>query len=293
MGFISMMVAMVVLCILMVGFTLLILGLFEIFIWIVRAVFRKKTAVVLNVFGILCTIAGIVMFVMPIALFLTLGTIGKISKAQKFLGYDEKVYISENTNWTEGFTFDGKNLVPIEFINKYKDNETEVVGALVREETNKVYEVEKVTGDSGYPVYEVDGYGGLYCAEEDVEALYDYYYEEAPYTSIISVSSTSTDGDSQQQSIAFEREWVLDILSLYETKECDYVGPVSETQDSILISCVSDDKMFYKTIIINVANGEYYLSKSLGGGECKGMYLYDYQVAWIEDALRQIGCLDE
>lgn len=148
------------------------------FILFLRKKKKQKIAIVLAVLGFV--------FLLPLGITLTAGLIfsGKenAERRQYIDSIENKIYVRED-EWKEGFTYDGKELVPVNILMNDDRFELAYLGALVIEKSDRYYSFYQVENDSGYEIYYVkvttfvggEYYSRTFVDKKDYDAVLDYY----------------------------------------------------------------------------------------------------------------------
>ncbi|MBD5481725.1 MAG: hypothetical protein HDR15_04235 [Lachnospiraceae bacterium] len=148
------------------------------FILFLRKKKKQKIAIVLAVLGFV--------FLLPLGITLTAGLIfsGKenAERRQYIDSIENKIYVRED-EWKEGFTYDGKELVPVNILMNDDRFELVYLGALVIEKSDRYYSFYQVENDSGYEIYYVkvttfvggEYYSRTFVDKKDYDAVLDYY----------------------------------------------------------------------------------------------------------------------
>ncbi|MDE5819169.1 MAG: hypothetical protein K2I07_07605 [Lachnospiraceae bacterium] len=139
---------------------------------------KQRIAIVLAVLGFV--------FLLPLGMTLTAGLIfsGKenAERRQYIESIENKIYVQED-EWKKGFTYDGKELVPVNLLMNDDRFELVYLGALVIEKSDRYYSFYQVENDSGYEIYYVkvttfvggEYYSRTFVNQNDYDAVVDYY----------------------------------------------------------------------------------------------------------------------
>lgn len=231
---------------------------------------RRKAAVTLGISLLL---------LLPLAVLILGSVIGsRVEDARKretFEAIEVKVPVQEG-EWKKGFEYDGKTLVPVNFLmNPGKD--LEYIGALVTEDSYDYHSFHQLINESGYPLYYVhvssfvggEYYSRTFVDKNDYDAVMDYYcssdlsisafWETAPENSGFSLRHKWKTLDininnRQDEFISLFHE-VLDDVSDKRQKNT-YMG---EEYDCILYNIRSDDRVFSVDLCVNTKGDELFL----------------------------------
>lgn len=160
-----------------------------------------------NIGGIVtCIVGGANM--LPLIIITVLISINNISQNiqynQELNAIQNKAYATGD-DWKDGFTFDGKQLVPVHLLINHSSYSTDArseVGALVINGTNSYFNIYTIENDSGFTIYRVwvssfrggEHYTCTFVAEEDYDEVIDYY-RNAPLDVYLIERQTTDDSD--------------------------------------------------------------------------------------------------
>jgi len=231
MAFMSMFVAGIALIILLIGFLNLVVGFILDLIWIIRAACKKKTHILLKIPGVIFTLVGIFLFVVPVLFFGALGALGQAAETKRYDSIETKIFVSDSEWQEDGFDYNGKHLVPIDFLSigvkNSEVNKLEPVGAVVYDNGNyyRFYEIEN---DGGFHLYSFEKLvEDDYCYEEEVDQIKEYYTTKAEYN--VTINHYEKDSDRLiADPCEFDIEKLFEIASYYEKGDADYEMPLDD-----------------------------------------------------------------
>ena len=181
---ISMLMAMGVVLIVLMGIALLIIGIILGIIWLVKKKRKedgtlKKGTVVLGVFSIIFLVAGLCTAVIPTVLIKGLGAV-KLARYNKEISQfsdDEIAYVDHFLDIDEGFEYKGVHYAACPDDIMVPRGEKAEVGAVVFENGSH-YMLYKVDFDYGEDLVCTEG--GVFCPESEMDDFLNYYRNEAP-----------------------------------------------------------------------------------------------------------------
>lgn len=281
MAFISMMFAGVVLIIVIIGFFALLLGGLLDLIWIIRAVFKKKTHIIFKVFAVFISLAGIFMFVLPVAGISLLGKLSQHDANKRFEQAEYKVYLEEGQSLNEGFVYKEKQLVLLENMQAPKSEKLTEEGVLIKPSGEKVY-INSVKNEGNFPIYFIVNYGLLFCNEDQLEEIVAYYHDPAHLTTEISYSV----GEEQiSKKVDLSGDIVARIRDVYDnhTNEGSCSGMDDEFKYLCIITTYTEDHLYYDLVDLHEYKDRIVLSWTSGGGGETALYLPKE----LEDEIRE------
>lgn len=271
MGFISMLFAGGVLIIVVIGLINFLLGGLLDFIWIIRAIRKKKTHIIYKVFAIGISIAGFVMFVLPVAFVSLIGDLSERETQRHFDKTENKVYLEENQELGDGFMYKGKQLVRLEGMQSPKKEKLTEDGVIVPAQGAPIY-FSKVANEGDFAIYYFDRYGYLFCYEDELDRIQKYYHDPAHMKTKVSFS---VNDETKDKMVDIPGDIVRKIRNVYDnhTEEGECSGNVDEFESLCTISAFSDDKLYYELVSLDVYQNRIVLSWTVGGGAERALYL--------------------
>lgn len=285
MAFISMFFLMIVYTVVLIGLIFFLIAAVMDIVWIVRSARKKKTHIAVKILAVLMSIVGFVLFVFPVSFILITGKVSEITKARKLESIENKIYPDEQDDkeYIEDFEFNGMNLVRIDFVIIQDDKELEMEGALVIGEY-RYYSICRVENERDFDIYVLKETNLKYCEENQLQAIYDYYYQEAELNATISYYGE--DRNSQKYECDFDKDILFEIRGYYDTKECDYSGSIVNEKLSYRIIVESSDGLFYESISLSEIWDDIVLDSVSSGGEMRGITLPEDKEEYVRS---QIG----
>ncbi|NLT11257.1 MAG: hypothetical protein GXY06_02440 [Clostridiaceae bacterium] len=285
MAFISMFFLMIVYTVVLIGLIFFLIAAVMDIVWIVRSARKKKTHIAVKILAVLMSIVGFVLFVFPVSFILITGKVSEITKARKLESIENKIYPDEQDDkeYIEDFEFNGMNLVRIDFVIIQDDKELEMEGALVIGEY-RYYSICRVENERDFDIYVLKETNLKYCEENQLQAIYDYYYQEAELNATISYYGE--DRNSQKYECDFDKDILFEIRGYYDTKECDYSGSIVNEKLSYRIIVESSDGLFYESISLSEIGDDIVLDSVSSGGEMRGITLPEDKEEYVRS---QIG----
>lgn len=287
MAFMSMVIVGIVLIILAIGFVNLLIGLILDIVWIVKAKKQKKMKAVTKVFAVITSVIGIILFVLPVAIGLIGGFSSQIAKTNKFNGIENKTYVSDDYSWFEdGFEYKGILLCPVDFITRTDDvKEKEPDGAVVINE-DKYYDIYTVDNEQDFTIYYVDQVNeSMYCAADEYDDIYDYYYNEADLDATI---SEYDDNDGYHVwDCKFDKDTFFHIKGYYDTRQEDVYVTSDQIDLDYTIEVKSKDGCFVEMIFLYEIGDQIMLGSMSSGGNHSGFSLSEEEAEYVREVVRE------
>jgi hypothetical protein len=281
MAFISMVFATVVLTIVVIGLIIFLIAAVIDIVWIVRASRKKKTHIAIKILAVLMSIIGFVLFVLPVGYFLIDGMISEIEEKREFDSIETKIYVDD---YVDGFEYKGMNLVRIDFVNIANDEELRTDGALVFGE-NQYYSICTVDNEGDFDIFVLQGTHLKYCDENQLQAIFNYYHNEAELTA--SISYLDEDSYSHEYECDFDKNILFEIRDYYDTKECDYSGSVTNVELDYRIDLCSSDGLFSESISLVEIGDDIVLRSGSSGGNMSGITLPEDKEDYVRSQIRE------
>lgn len=287
MTFMSMVIGGVVFIILGIGFVNMVIGIILDIRWILSAKSKKKTRGVTKVFAVLTSLTGFFAFLLPVGVGIIGYGVKSIKDTMKFNSIENKTYVSEDYEWFDtGFEYKGVKLCPIDFISRDAwDKEQEPDGAVIISE-DKYYDIYQLNNEGDFLIYYVDGVNqGMYCAEEEYDEIYDYYYHEASLDATINYYDE--DSVNQYYDCEFDSDILFRIRDYYDTRADDMQVNIDEVDVDYYIDLSSEDKCFYESIHLSEIGDCIILEHTCSGGEISGITLTEDEAEYVREAVRK------
>lgn len=286
MAFISMLFMMAGLTIVLIGLVVFLIAVVMDMIWIVRSARKKKTHIAIKIFAVVMSIIGFVLFVLPVGFFLITGKLSEIAAEREVKSIENKIYLDdlEDKEFYDDFDFNGMNLINIDFLHAVDDEKLSMEGALVLGD-NRYYPICAVENEGDFDIYVLEGTGLKYCEENQLQAIFDYYHNEAELTATISF--IDDDHYSHKYECDFDKNVLFEIRDYYDTKECDYSGSVSNEERNYRIEMKSSDGLFYKSISLAEIGDDIVLQRTTNGGNMIGIILPEDKADYVRSQIRE------
>ncbi|MBO4864747.1 MAG: hypothetical protein J5517_10295 [Eubacterium sp.] len=185
---ISMLLAMGVFLVILVGIILFVIGLILDIIWIVKAAKQKKAHIVLKVFAVLLTVIGLCTALFPILIMRVGSDLKSARYNSEISGYtdDEIAHVSHYLYLDQGFSYKGTKYVDCgdDLHVPYSKDELDAVGAIEYDDGKHtiLYKLPSVASDNL-----ICTENGVFCPENEFEDVMSYYRDEAPLKCKISL----------------------------------------------------------------------------------------------------------
>lgn len=228
---------------------------------------RRKAAVTLGISLLL---------LLPLAVVILGAVIGsKVEDARKreaFEAIEIKIPVQEE-EWKKGFDYDGKTLVPVNFLMNPGKN-LEYIGALVIEDSYNYHSFHQLDNESGYPLYYVhissfiggEYYSRTFVDKNDYDAVMNYYctsdlsirasWKTAPESGSFNLTHvwSSLDlniNDQREELIQLFHEVLDDVSDKRQQNTSD-----GEEYDCVLYNIKSNDGVFSVDLCVNTKGDE-------------------------------------
>ena len=288
MAFISMLFAMAVFTVVLIGLIVFLIASVLVVVWIVRAARKKKTHIAVKILAVLMSIIGVVLFVLPVSFFLISSKVSEIAAARKLDSIDNKIYIDDldDKECLDDFEFNGMNLVRIDFVNfvDVKDKELVAEGAIVFSD-NQYYSICAVENEGDFDIYFLQDIGLEYCEETQLQEIFDYYQNEAELKATINF----LDNDScfHEHDCDFDKNILFEIRDYYDTKDLDYSGSVTNVELNYRIEVKSSDGLFSESISLSEIGEDIVLNSVSGGGNMRGITLPEDMADYVRSQISE------
>ena len=269
MAFISMVFASVALIVVIIGIAALFIGVILDLIWIIRACMKKKTHILVIIPAVIFTLAGILMFVVPVGGVYSLGKYSTIKEEKHFEQTENKAYV-KSSSWVNGFEYKDMMLIPLEDLQIPKSERCTEDGVVITKGDNKYY-ISYVENDGDFEIYYVEKIThGIFCDEEQYDEILEFYHD----TNNLNVTFENWTDDTIIESDDFDANIVFDIRELYDTHGDGIVyGDYGDVGNRYLIKAVSLDGLMYESVNVEEYNERLVLMWTSGGESFSAIYL--------------------
>lgn len=286
MAFVSMFFIMIVFTVVLIGLIIFLIAAIMDIIWIVRSARKKKTHIAVKILAVIMSIVGIGLFVLPVSFILITGKVSEITEARKFDSIENKICLDDldDKEYEDDFEFNGMNLVRIDYVLIIDDDKLEAEGALVTGEY-RYYSICRVDNEADFDIYVLQGTHLKYCEESQLQAIFDYYHNEAELAATISYFDD--DRNRRECKCDFDKDILFEIRDYYDTKYCDYSGPISNENLDYRIEVKSSDGLFYESISLHEIGDNIVLGSTFSGGEMTGITLPEDKEDYVRSQIRE------
>lgn len=282
MAMISMLFIFLMALLFFVGIVLLIVAIVMLITRAIRKSKGKNVSTVSLVFGIIFLIAGIMMS-LPLGGLLAVGFASEASNSIKYDNLENSV-MGDYDTWKDGFDFEDKHLVLIEDLKSSKDLEETTVGHLKFDSNKEYKDINLVENTSGYEIYNISG--NIMVDEADLDAITDYYYNDASVT--VSIQWISAPGKAIPRcDCDFDKYRLYDIRSLYSSGNETIQKPVEDAVEDIDFVLTSTDQLFRTNISLYIYDDCVVLCKTLGANGVTGYSLSEEDAQYVREIFEE------
>ena len=254
---ISMLLAMGVFLVVIVGIIILLIGLILDIIWIVKSIRKNKAHIVLKIFAVLLTVIGLITAVTPVLLINTASGI-KDAHYQKEINdfsEDEIAHVSHMLNLDEGFTFKGKQYVECpedRFKPPITRDEWKAVGAIVYDNGKHtlLYEFPNSFRDDI-----ICTEGSVFCTADKLDDMIFYYENNASYKCSISFYDEERYRDWSSSELNSENiRNIKEFIDTTGSNDHDALDEEFSGAEEGYYYFYSEDEVYYFTFAIRLKN---------------------------------------